>query len=57
MLTAPRWSRLAEVWGEADREELTMIWHNLDGITFSEGYLAVLPNVRPSQCTRTQSLA
>ncbi|KAJ8597142.1 haloacid dehalogenase [Rhizopogon salebrosus TDB-379] len=30
MLTTPRWSRLADVWGEADREELTMIWHNLD---------------------------
>ncbi|KAG0702574.1 HAD-like domain-containing protein [Suillus ampliporus] len=30
MLTTPRWSHLAEVWAESDREELTMIWHNLD---------------------------
>jgi len=34
MLAMPRWSRLAEVWGESDREELTMIWHNLDGTEF-----------------------
>lgn len=31
MLTSPRWSHMAEVWGESDRENLTMIWHNLDG--------------------------
>ncbi|KAG2113224.1 HAD-like domain-containing protein [Suillus clintonianus] len=30
MLTTPRWSHLAEVWGDTDRKELTMIWHNLD---------------------------
>lgn len=30
MLTSPRWSHMAEVWGESDRENLTMIWHNLD---------------------------
>lgn len=30
MLTTPRWSHLVDVWGESDREELTMIWHNLD---------------------------
>lgn len=30
MLTTPRWSRLGEIWGESDREELTMIWHNLN---------------------------
>ncbi|OJA10723.1 hypothetical protein AZE42_04269 [Rhizopogon vesiculosus] len=30
MLSAPRWSRLADIWGESDREELTMIWHDLD---------------------------
>lgn len=30
MLTTPRWSHLVNVWGESDREELTLIWHNLD---------------------------
>ncbi|KAG1730946.1 HAD-like domain-containing protein [Suillus paluster] len=30
MLTTPRWSHLTEVWVGSDREELTMIWHNLD---------------------------
>ncbi|KAG2074524.1 haloacid dehalogenase [Suillus decipiens] len=30
MLTTPRWSHLVDVWGESDREELTLIWHNLD---------------------------
>ncbi|KAG2113230.1 HAD-like domain-containing protein [Suillus clintonianus] len=30
MLATPRWSYLAEIWGESNREELTMIWHNLD---------------------------
>ncbi|KAH7923364.1 haloacid dehalogenase [Leucogyrophana mollusca] len=30
MLDSPRWSRLAPVWNEKDRQDLTMIWHNLD---------------------------
>jgi hypothetical protein len=30
----PRWSHLEDVWGDSDREELTMIWHNLDGTNF-----------------------
>jgi hypothetical protein len=36
MLTTPRWSHMAEVWGESDRETLTMIWHNLDGMDLQE---------------------
>jgi hypothetical protein len=36
MLTTPRWSHMAEVWGESDREDLTMIWHNLDGTYLQE---------------------
>ncbi|KAG2117518.1 hypothetical protein BD769DRAFT_1052323 [Suillus cothurnatus] len=28
MLTTPHWSHLVDVWGDSDREELTMIWHN-----------------------------
>lgn len=36
MLTTPRWSHIAEVWGEFDREDLTLIWHNLDGTNLQE---------------------
>lgn len=36
MLTTPRWSHIAEVWGEFDREDLTLIWHNLDGTNLLE---------------------
>lgn len=49
MLTMPRWSRLAKIWGESDREELTMIWHNLDayqdtipGLTELKNYVYIL---------------
>lgn len=44
MLTTPRWSHLAEVWGESDRENLTMIWHNLDGKDLQES-----PETKPDQ--------
>ncbi|KAH7908286.1 HAD-like domain-containing protein [Hygrophoropsis aurantiaca] len=32
MLQSPRWSHLASIWGETDRNNLTMIWHHLDGV-------------------------
>ncbi|KAH7908282.1 HAD-like domain-containing protein [Hygrophoropsis aurantiaca] len=30
MLESPRWSRLAAVWSQQDRNDLVMTWHNLD---------------------------
>lgn len=44
MLTTPRWSHLAEVWEESDRENLTMIWHNLDGKDLQESRETNLTN-------------
>ncbi|KAG2054356.1 hypothetical protein BDR06DRAFT_971584 [Suillus hirtellus] len=35
MLTTPHWSHIAEVWRESDREDLTMIRHNLDDTNMS----------------------
>ncbi|KAG1848940.1 hypothetical protein DFJ58DRAFT_662647, partial [Suillus subalutaceus] len=42
MLTTPRWSHLVDVWGESDREELTIIWHNLDGTYLQESIEIIL---------------
>ncbi|KAG1817838.1 hypothetical protein EV424DRAFT_1556728 [Suillus variegatus] len=35
ILTTPHWSHIAEVWGESDSEDLTMIGHNLDDTNLS----------------------
>lgn len=36
MLATEKWSALAEMWSVEDRDEITMIWHQLEG---EESYL------------------
>ncbi|EIW75834.1 haloacid dehalogenase [Coniophora puteana RWD-64-598 SS2] len=31
MLASERWRKLADVWGDEERAQLTMLWHSLDG--------------------------
>ncbi|EGN92613.1 hypothetical protein SERLA73DRAFT_79429 [Serpula lacrymans var. lacrymans S7.3] len=33
MLASPRWSYLSSVWNESERQDLTLIWHHLDGFS------------------------
>ncbi|KAF8836564.1 haloacid dehalogenase [Paxillus ammoniavirescens] len=42
MLASPRWSHLAPVWGDSERDNLVKIWHDLDAYTDSVPGLAAL---------------